>query len=131
VIDSIVDYVGAARSLTGDYNNNGSVDAADYVVWRNALDTSTALPNEDPGISPGQVTQADYEAWRSRFGTRAGAGSVAAAVPEPSTMWMLALALLAFRRMACVRWSRLKSAPELVPYARRQPAFDPTRRGSR
>ena len=83
MIDSIVDYIGTAPSLTGDYNNNGSVDAADYVVWRNALDTSTALPNEDPGVSPGQVTQADYDVWRSRFGAPVGAASVAAAVPEP------------------------------------------------
>jgi hypothetical protein len=54
---------------TGDYNENGTVDAADYVVWRNAGATAT-LPN-DP--SPGTVDQSDFETWKSNFGS-SGAG---------------------------------------------------------
>ena len=34
--------------MVGDYNNNGKVDAADYVLWRNNVGTTTVLPN-DPG----------------------------------------------------------------------------------
>jgi hypothetical protein len=51
----------------GDYNSNGSVDAADYVVWRKNLNTAFALPNRDPA-NTGNVSQADYETWRSAFG---------------------------------------------------------------
>ena len=73
--------------VPGDYNANGTVDAADYVLWRNHLGTSTQLQNEVSGTTPGMVTQEDYDAWRARFGNIAGAGSgsaESAAVPEPA-----------------------------------------------
>jgi hypothetical protein len=45
---------------SGDYNNNGTVDAADYVVWRNG----GPLANDPtPGVQP-----TDYDAWRANFG---------------------------------------------------------------
>ena len=40
-----------SRSIYGDFNQDGSVDAADYVVWRKS------------GYS-----QADYNTWRANFG---------------------------------------------------------------
>lgn len=70
--------------VPGDYNQNGVVDAADYVVWRNTLGTNSALPNEVSGVTPGTVTQEDYAAWRARFGNTSGAGLGAAQVPEPA-----------------------------------------------
>jgi hypothetical protein len=35
--------------LVGEYNGNGSVDAADYVVWRKNQGTSNPLPNDPTG----------------------------------------------------------------------------------
>jgi hypothetical protein len=70
-----------AIALAGDYNNNGIVDAADYVVWRKGLGTT--------------YTQNDYNIWRAHFGQTAGSGSGAlanAAVPEPATLEMLVVA---------------------------------------
>ena len=52
--------------LAGDYNDDGIVDAADYVVWRNAIDSGVSLPNET--ASPGIVDADDYTAWRANFG---------------------------------------------------------------
>jgi hypothetical protein len=50
--------------LAGDYNGNGSVDAADYTVWRDNLGSATALPNDDtPGVGPN-----DYTRWKANFG---------------------------------------------------------------
>ena len=72
---------GTAAALLGDYNNNGIVDAADYVVWRKGLGTT--------------YTQNDYNVWRSHFGQNAGSGSGAiayASVPEPATLVLLVLA---------------------------------------
>ncbi len=64
-----------AAGLAGDYNQNGTVDAADYVVWRNGLGTT--------------YTQDDYNIWRANFGRTAGTGSgVAATVPEPTNAWL-------------------------------------------
>ncbi len=86
----------------GDYNDDGVVDAADYVVWRKLLGTNTQLQNEGAGVTPGMVTDEDYSTWRTNFGsvTPPGAGS-SAAVPEPGALVlaMLGLSILgAFRR---------------------------------
>jgi hypothetical protein len=65
----------------GDYNNNATVDAADYVVWRNGLGTT--------------YTQSGYAVWRAHFGQTAGNGAGAganAAVPEPATLMLTILA---------------------------------------
>ena len=82
--DQIVTYIGTAPTMgvTGDYNNNGVVDAADYVLWRNGG------PIQNEGASPGTIDAADYTFWRSRFGRTSGsaAGLSGAAIPEPGTM---------------------------------------------
>ena len=70
-----------ARSLvplSGDYNGDGVVDAADYVVWRKGI-----------GVEP---TTDNYNYWRTHFGQTAGGGSVTnshGTVPEPATLVML------------------------------------------
>jgi hypothetical protein len=79
----------APPGVPGDYNQNGVVDIADYVVWRNNLGSAVALPNEGSGITPGTVTTEDYTYWRSRFGATSGNGTAnSGAVPEP-TVWLL------------------------------------------
>jgi autotransporter-associated beta strand protein len=80
--------------VPGDYNQNGTVDAADYVVWRNNLGAGS-LPNEG-GISPGNVDSEDYNFWRSRFGATSGAGAGLGSsnVPEPSSILLIGLALI-------------------------------------
>ena len=75
--------------VPGDYNGNGTVDAADYVLWRKG----GPLLNEVD--TPGTVNAADYTAWRARFGNAAGSGAgvgVNAAVPEPTTLVLLMFA---------------------------------------
>jgi autotransporter-associated beta strand protein len=76
--------------LTGDYNADGSVDAADYVVWRKT---------NINGLN-------GYNAWRANFGHQAGAGTDAGmqSVPEPGGLLFVlwSNSLLAFfsrRRM--------------------------------
>ena len=71
----------AAPSIPGDFNGNGTVDAADYVTWRKGIGVAT--------------TQENYNLWRAHFGQTAGSGSVAganAAVPEPTTLLTLIVA---------------------------------------
>ncbi|MEX2169271.1 MAG: hypothetical protein WD851_08170 [Pirellulales bacterium] len=85
-IDLTVSSVSAA--LIGDYNNDGTVNAADYAVWRDNNGGTAVLPNDE---TPGTVDVSDYNAWRANFGDTAGSGAGSGAVPEPST---IALALL-------------------------------------
>jgi hypothetical protein len=79
--------------VTGDYNNNGTVDAADYVLWRNGG------PLQNEGATPGTTSPEDYNVWRANFGKMgAGAGAALAgssAVPEPATFGLLVMAVTA------------------------------------
>ena len=69
---SLVSLTGQTVAVPGDYNGNGVVDMADYVLWRNSVGQST-LNNRGTGIT-GPVGAADYTFWRSHFGnTRAAA----------------------------------------------------------
>jgi len=73
----------AAPSLPGDYNLDGTVDAADYTVWRKGLGTT--------------YTQDDYDDWQANFGATVGSGAgargsdhaVSPIVPEPATVLLL------------------------------------------
>jgi hypothetical protein len=82
----------AVVGVPGDYNGNGTVDAADYVLWRDGG------PLQNEVATPGQITSDDYDAWRARFGNTAGAASgnlLAAAAPEPGCCALAILAMFA------------------------------------
>ena len=72
-------------TIPGDYNADGTVDAADYVVWR-----------KDPDAFAGPQ---GYDDWRANFGTTTAGGSATAsrvAVPEPTAVASLILAATGF-----------------------------------
>jgi probable HAF family extracellular repeat protein len=127
--------------LPGDYNSNGSVDAADYVVWRTGLEST--------------YTQNDYNVWRAHFGLTAGSGAAeyplgasaasdsapgeagfrvpAAVVPEPRAAILLVIGVLAtvVRRMR--RVAAIAALSPLVPSlttAARATTFEFVYRGS-
>lgn len=63
--------VSLAVAYQGDYNLDGSVDAADYTVWRDLLGLPVALGSGPDGDFDGQITEADYALWRANFGAPA------------------------------------------------------------
>jgi hypothetical protein len=79
VVATIVDN-DPGGSIPGDYNGNGSADAADYVLWRKTLGSTTNLQADGSGptagVPNGVVDQPDYTYWRSNFG---GAGAASGA----------------------------------------------------
>lgn len=85
--------VGTSTALTGDYNLNGTVDAADYVMWRENPDGF--------GGNPG-----GFNTWRLNFGnTSAGLGSginAAATIPEPASLIVCVLGMMGWFG-ACAR----------------------------
>jgi T5SS/PEP-CTERM-associated repeat protein len=89
--------------VPGDYNHNGTVDAADYTVWRDTLGQTGAGLAAD-GNHDQLIDTADYNLWKANFGQAAGSGShTTGSVPEPATAVMLSLGMLAIfgpRRIA-------------------------------
>jgi endonuclease/exonuclease/phosphatase family metal-dependent hydrolase len=89
----IVTFGPQSSFLPGDFNQDGNVDAADYVVWRKS-----------------DGTPASYDKWRANFGASLGPGSgsagyghrdsgpgasaepLSSAIPEPSAICLCALA---------------------------------------
>jgi hypothetical protein len=103
IVDTVPD---TEVGLTGDYNGDNMVDAADYTIWRDTLNSTTDLRAD--GNNSGMVDSDDYGVWKSHFGETAGSGSLALAtsgsVPEPS-----ALALLTITALASTLSLRLRS----------------------
>ena len=118
--------------LPGDFNANGTVDAADYVVWRknggppadynqwraHFGETTLTIPgdfNNDGSVDAADYvvwrrndgSQAGYNTWRTNFGRTAGSGSAGislsqAAVPEPGSAILLLL-LMMMSLLVCQR----------------------------
>jgi hypothetical protein len=83
--DFLIDAVSIV--LPGDYNGDGAVDAADYVVWR-----------KDPASFGGNPD--GYDTWRENFGTTVGGGAgstvlTTLAVPEPKSFAIAVVAAIA------------------------------------
>jgi T5SS/PEP-CTERM-associated repeat protein len=100
-LDGVIE-IWPAALLAGDYNQNGFVDAADYVVWRKNEGTTDPLPNDPIG---GTIGQGQYDQWRAHFGQTAGRGAGAEAnttVPEPATLALLML----MTAICCIRRGR-------------------------
>jgi hypothetical protein len=91
-----------SAGIPGDYNQNGVVDAADYVVWRNNLGAPPGtLPND---IDGGVIGQAQYDTWKANFGNALGSGSLAnRAVPEPAAAILTLIATGFATRLRCRR----------------------------
>jgi hypothetical protein len=81
-------------ALVADYNGDGSVNAADYTVWRNSLNQSgDDLPAD--GDRSGTVNRLDYDFWKARYGQAVGGGAslASAIVPEPAAYSLFATGL--------------------------------------
>lgn len=93
--------------LPGDYNDDGTVDAADYTLWRDNLGAAdeAALGYNGDG---GDVGESDYAWWTQHFGSGGGTGVgssvggvVPSTAPEPTSLAILcwpALLLFVLRR---------------------------------
>ncbi len=96
-------------TVPGDYNGDGVVNTADYVVWRDLLGASVTLNGERPdAATPGVVDAEDYEFWKTQFPDVVilQTATDASAVPEAtSSCLLLGMVLLGglYRRQLTVR----------------------------
>lgn len=97
-VNSPTNYSGAIGSVNlapalppGDYNHNGVVDAADYVVWRDTLSQAASPAGSGAdGNANGTIDAGDFDFWRARFGDSADSGTefTGMAVPEPGYFFL-------------------------------------------
>ena len=74
--------------LTGDFNHDGVIDAADYTVWRDSLGSTTDLAADANGNQV--IDAADYLLWKdSLAGVHPSTLSNSFSVPEPSTIGLI------------------------------------------
>jgi hypothetical protein len=96
-----------APAPPGDFNMDGTVDAANFVVWRKGLRTI--------------YTQADYDRWRAHYGQVVGNGAaeysldafvdpLSAGVPEPACALLLGLGVFGQFSVRPTRPSSLRSS---------------------
>lgn len=99
-------------ALIGDYNQDGTVDAADYVVWRKNAGTTNPLQNDFIG---GTIGTSHYNQWRNHFGQSSLGGSAIGssshtAVPEPSSLLLLIVASAGLNMRSQCRTIELQDA---------------------
>jgi hypothetical protein len=78
----------------GDFNEDGVIDAADYVVWRKSVGQPVVAWDGADGNGDSMVTVADYNVWRRNFGKtipQLGGGTFGWVVPESNSLWLLVL----------------------------------------
>ncbi len=76
-------------TAAGDYNHDGTVDAADYVMWQDSLGQEVPFYTGADGDGSGVVDDADFNLWRSEFGTSLTSGAAsgnASLTPEPGCL---------------------------------------------
>jgi hypothetical protein len=80
---------------TGDFNDDGIVNGADFLIWQRGFGVgSGASLGQGDGNGDGAVNNLDLAIWNAQYGTPGSAVS-AAAVPEPTAGLLAAVALLA------------------------------------
>ncbi len=83
----------SSEELAGDYNEDGTVDAADYTVWRDSVGSiAGTLPND---IDGGIIGMAQYSTWVSNYGMSNPLSSEVSsiAVPEPTALLLATIAI--------------------------------------
>jgi hypothetical protein len=95
----------------GDFNEDGEINAADYIVWRKQMGQQVTAWDGADGNGDGTVDQLDYDVWRRNFGKTipgVGSGAMSPAVPEPDSLLVMLLAICctSFRAIAVRNRSR-------------------------
>jgi hypothetical protein len=75
----------SANPIPGDFNDDGQVDGADLITWKDSFGLGDDADADLDGDSDG----ADFLTWQRQLGAGAFSMAASTSVPEPST-WKLA-----------------------------------------
>lgn len=81
----------------GDYNGDGAVDGADFLVWQRSLGVAASPAGSGAdGDANGIVDAGDLTVWKDHFG--GNAGTPVSAVPEPGAALLAAMGAIGLLR---------------------------------
>ena len=89
----------------GDFDDDDDVDGSDFLIWQRGLGVGTTHAEGDADHS-GVIDGADLTIWQNQFGGPPSASATVAAIPEPASSLLVAVAMSTF----------------VVLYGRRSPA---------
>jgi parallel beta-helix repeat protein len=102
-----------APPLAGDYNRNGVVDTADYILWRKYLNDSVPAYSSADGDGDGQIEQDDYDVWTENFGDESpGSGSGSGSSGASDDVHVISGSETAFAESTASGLTVIESAPE-------------------
>jgi len=94
--NTIVSLLLTSTTSTGgdaDFDQDGDVDGADFLIWQRNFGTGTTLAQGDADNSGG-VDDADLAIWETQFAAGAGQQPNLHTVPEPSSLMLTLLAAI-------------------------------------
>ncbi|TWU26016.1 metallophosphoesterase [Bythopirellula polymerisocia] len=89
---SFDDPITPSTSNTADFNGDGTVDGADFLIWQRGVNSSGGLANGDADNS-GYVDGDDLGIWQTQYGTK-GLTPPLSVIPEPTTLLLVVIGLL-------------------------------------
>lgn len=101
-------------ALSGDYNRDGAVTSADYVLWRKTFGANVTQYAGADGDGSGKIDQPDFLRWRTDFAAVAAVGtSLTTSIPEPASNAALCLALASIQ-LASARFKLRRQCQPLL-----------------
>jgi hypothetical protein len=86
------------KSMTGDFDGDLDVDGSDFLAWQRGFgNVGGGHPGNGDATADGNVNSADLDVWKMKFAV-APATSIAATVPEPGALALVAWLIPAFCR---------------------------------
>jgi hypothetical protein len=100
---------GNATFGSADFDTDGDVDGADFLVWQRNFGAAGANKSQGDADGNGSVDNNDLNIFKSQYGFLASAAPAGIGAPEPSALAMGVVAIGMATRFGCRRSSR-KSA---------------------
>jgi hypothetical protein len=92
-----VDFFSLSATEDADFDGDGDVDGNDFLAWQggHGIDDGSASLGDGDANGDGNVNAADLAIWSGQFGSSGSATAALNTVPEPTSVALLAFAIVA------------------------------------